>query len=299
MLLACQTCGAALVVGDQRTAACPYCASPSVVARPATADRPNPAFVVAFAAGDELPRRALSSWLGRQSIFADSALSSAKVEDLKGIYLPAYLYSAVARSTYRAEIGENYTETETYTETDSNGKTHTRTRTVTKTEHRSLSGDHVGYVTDVIVTASRGLPNAELEAVEPFDLRQLRRYDPALISGWITEEPSHIPEQCMATAREEAVAAEGRRLDAFMPGDSHRALVYQTRVEWETLDPVLVPVWVLAVRYRIDRPPLRIVVNGQTGQAAGKAPLSPIKIGIAVALAVIAIIGIAIAVMSS
>jgi hypothetical protein len=290
-LLACETCGAALVVGNHRTAACPYCASPSVVERPATADRPNPAFVITFGAGDELPRRALASWVRSQSIFADSALSRAKVEDLKGIYVPAYLYSAVARSTYRAEIGENYTETETYTVTV-NGKTETRTRTVTKTEWRTLTGEHVGYVTDVVVTASKGLPNAELEAVEPFDLRQLRRYDPALISGWITEEPSHIPDECMALARGEAVTLEGRKLDAFMPGDSHRELVYKTRVEWETLDPVLVPVWVLAVRYRLDRPPLRIVVNGQTGQAAGKAPLSPIKIGIAVALGVITIIGI-------
>lgn len=295
-LLACETCGAALVLGDQRTAACPYCASPSVVERPASADRPNPAFVIAFGAGDELPRRALGTWVKRQSIFADSALSHAKVEDLKGIYLPAYLYSAVARSAYRAEIGENYTETETYTVTV-NGKTETRTRTVTKTEYRSLVGEHVGYVTDVIVTASRGLPNAELEAVEPFDLRQLRRYDPALVSGWITEEPSQLPDECMALARQEAVALEGRRLSEFMPGDSHRELIYKTRVEWETLDPVLVPVWVLAVRYRLDKPALRIVVNGQTGEAAGKAPLSPIKIGIAVALAVIAVIGIVVLVM--
>lgn len=295
-LLACETCGASLVVGNQRTAACPYCASPSVVERPATVDRPNPAFVIAFGAGDELPKRALATWVSSQSIFADSALSRAKVEDLKGIYVPAYLYSAVARSSYSAEIGEEYQETETYTVTV-NGKTETRTRTVTKTEYRSLHGEKVGYVTDVIVTASKGLPNAELEAVEPFDLRQLRRYDPALISGWLTEEPSHVPAECMALARGEAVTLEGKRLSAFMPGDSHRELVYKTRVEWETLDPVLVPVWVLAVRYRLDKPPLRIVVNGQTGQAAGKAPLSPIKIGIAVMLAVIMIIGIVVLVM--
>lgn len=283
-VLACQQCGASLAIGGHRTASCPYCASPSVIERPASADRPNPTFVLTFAAGDELPRRALGQWVRRQSIFADSALRRARVEDLQGIYLPGYLYSAVARSSYRAEIGEEYTETETYTTTDSNGKTVTKTRTVTRTEWRTLTGQHCGYVTDVVVTASAGLPNTELEAVEPFDLRQLRRYDPALISGWIAEEPSRGRDDCIDLARKEAVGREGERLGAFMPGDKYRELVYKTTVEWETLDPVLVPVWVLAVRYRDDAPPLRVVVNGQTGEATGKAPLSWWKITLAVLL---------------
>jgi hypothetical protein len=143
-----------------------------------------------------------------------------------------------------------------------------------------------------VVTASAGLPNHELEAVEPFDLRMLRRYDPALISGWIAEEPSRQQDECLRLAREEASAKTGRAISAMMPGDSHRDLAYQTTVQWETMDPVLIPVWVLAVRYRPDQPPLRVVVNGQTGEATGKAPLSAWKIAVAVigALALIAAI---------
>lgn len=250
--------------------------------------------MLTFAAGTDLPRKALAAWTSSQSIFADSALKHAKVEDLQGIYVPAYLYSAVARSQYHALIGEDYTETETYTDSEGN----TQTRTVTRTEYRPLAGVHVGYVTDVVVTASRALHNAELEAIEPFDLRQLHRYAPALISGWIAEEASRSPAECLALAREEATVLEGRRLTAFMPGDSHRELQYQTTVQWETLDPVLVPVWVLAVRYRLDKPVLRVLVNGQTGRAAGNAPLSPWKIGVAVALGVIALIAILVAVSS-
>jgi hypothetical protein len=43
-------------------------------------------------------------------------------------------------------------------------------------------------------------------------------------------------------------------------------------------------VWVLAVRYRGDRPPLRVVINGQTGAVAGRVPLTGWKVGLAVAL---------------
>lgn len=292
-VLACGTCGAELVIGNERTARCPYCDSPTVVERPASRDRPNPVFVLTFAEGDKLARRALTDWIRSQSIFADSRLRHAKVTDLKGIYVPGYLYSAVARSSYTAEIGENYTETETYTTKDANGNTVTRTRVVTKTEWRTLHGQYLSYATDIVVSASKGLPNLELERVEPFDLRLLRRYDPALISGWMTEEPSRTQEEVVAMARDEAAEIQGKKLRALMPGDRQGELTHSTVVEWETLDPVLVPVWVLAVRYRPDAPPLRVVVNGQTGAATGKAPLSWWKILIAVVLGIAFVVAIA------
>src|SRR5260370_397199 len=78
---------------------------------------------------------------------------------------------------------------------------------------------------------------------------------------------------CRRASREEAVDEVGLRLRRFMPGDSHSDLSWRTQVAWESLAPVLVPVWVLAVRYRDDRPPLRVVINGQTGAIAGKVPL--------------------------
>ena len=48
----------------------------------------------------------------------------------------------------------------------------------------------------------------------------------------------------------------------------------------------------LAVRYRDDRRPLRVVINGQTGASAGKVPLARWKI----ALAVLVVAGIAAAI---
>jgi hypothetical protein len=275
---ACQNCGAGLAFEGVRTETCPFCASPNFVERPPAQGQPDPQFVVTFVGDGEVARRALDRWLGSRTIFADSRLKKAKVEDIKGIYAPSYLYSAVARSDFTAQIGENYTETETYTETDSQGHTHVRTRTVTRTEYRPLAGQHVSYVTDVVVSASAGLTNAELEAVEPFDLKQMRRYSPALVSGWIAEEFARPPSECEKSSRGEAVDQIGGKLRRYMPGDSYSDLTWRTRVSWESLDPILVPVWVFAVRYREDKAPLKVVINGQTGKISGKVPLSWIKI---------------------
>ena len=289
---ACGHCGAGLAFEGVRTETCPYCASPNFVERPAAAGQPDPRFVVTFVGDTEVARGVLERWLGSRTMFADSAVKRAKVEDIRGIYVPAYLYSAVAHTAYTAQIGENYTETETYTVTGADGKTETRTRTVTRTEYRPLAGTHVGYVTDVIVSASKGLSNAELERVEPFRLEQMRRFDHALVSGWIAEEFSCGADECERASRREAVDRIGDKLRRFMPGDSYSDLTWKTTVSWESMDPVLVPVWVFALRYRENKEPLRVVINGQTGKVTGKVPLAAWKIVLAIAVVIAAIAAI-------
>jgi hypothetical protein len=279
---ACGHCGASLSFAGVRTQTCPYCASPNFVERPPGVNQPRPEFVVAFTGDAAVARRKLDLWLGSRTWFADARVKRARVEDLRGVYVPAYLYSAVAHTDYTASIGEHYTETETYETTDAQGHKKTETRSVTRTEYRPLAGRHVGYVTDVIVSASVGLANAEFQAIEPYDLLALRRYTPAVITGWIAEEFSRDPDDCRRVSRGEAIDEVGLRLRRFMPGDGHSDLSWRTQVTWEALDPILVPVWVLAVRYRDDKAPLRVVINGQTGAIAGKVPLAWWKVALAI-----------------
>jgi hypothetical protein len=286
---ACGQCGASLLFAGVRTETCPYCASPNFVERPPAANQPRPELVVAFTGDAVVARRRLDAWLGSRAWFADARIKRARVEDLRGVYVPAYLYSAVAHTDYTAAIGEHYTETETHETTDAQGNKKLETRIVTRTEYRPLAGHHVGYVTDVIVSASAGLASAELQAIEPYDLLHLRRYAPALVSGWIAEEFSRGADDCRRASRGEAIDDIGLRLRRFMPGDSHSDLAWRTTVQWESLDPILVPVWVLAVRYRDDRPSLRVVINGQTGAIAGKVPLAWWKVALA-ALVVAAVV---------
>lgn len=296
MDLRCETCGAALVVtAAERTARCPYCGSPSIVERAPTRDRPDPTFTLPFVVGQERAREIVRGWLSSRGFFRTPELRHATIEEMRGVYVPAYLYAAVARSTYRARIGEDYQETETYTTKDSDGNTVTRTRTVTKTEWCDLAGRHASYVMDVVVTASRGLANAELEAVEPFDLRQMRRYSPALLSGWIAEEPTLTLDECVRSARDEALAKIRRELDAFMPGDKHADLTFETTLEHEAASLTHVPVWVLAARHDPRKPAVRILVNGQTGLTYGKAPLAWVRIVVVAVVVVVAIVCLVVA----
>jgi hypothetical protein len=284
----CQSCGARLTLPDgTRSSMCPYCDSPQVVERPPAPDRPNPHFVLGFRVGKEEAHRRVRAWLKGRTLFAPNGIHQAKAEEVKGVYLPAYLYGARATVEYSAEIGEDYTELVTR----GSGKNR-RTTLETKTEWRPLSGTYEGYVSDVLVSASRGVENAELERVEPFDLRQLARYHPAAIAGWAAEEPSRSEAECRAMGHQEADKEVQRKLAHFMPGDHHRSLTQRCQWAAESLELVLAPLWVFALRYDEDKPPLRVLVNGQTGKPAGKVPLSWVKIGIAVLIAAALMLGI-------
>ncbi|MBB3207463.1 putative RNA-binding Zn-ribbon protein involved in translation (DUF1610 family) [Rhodopirellula rubra] len=299
--IACQSCGAVLTVdASVRSTTCPYCASPSIIRRPPTPNRPSPTFLVGFVVNHEQATQAVRNWMSKSHAFARSDFKAAVPELTHGIYLPAYLYGAVARANYSASIGENYTETETYTTTDSQGKSVRRTRTVTKTEWRPLSGQFQCYVVDVIVTASGGVSNQALEAIEPFDLRSLRAYSDSFVAGWLAEEPTRSQAECFRFAHDETIAMVERRLKSFMPGDSHRGLQFHANLDNEVIDLVLLPVWSYAVRYAEDQPPVQILVNGQTGRVGGKVPVSTTKIVFAVlsVLALVLIVAILLSVAS-
>lgn len=293
--LVCDECGAALRFEGVRTAKCPYCACPSVIERPARSDLPNPDFVVAFVLNKDAALSKAKAWQRSRGPFTHGGIKNAPLEDVKGVYLPSYLYGALARAAYTAQIGENYQETETYTTTE-NGKVVTKTRTVTKTEWRSLAGNWAAYMRDVFVSASRGLSHNELDRVEPFDLRALRRYTIGQVQGWLAEEPSLDRAACIERARAETSRDVAAELDRFMPGDSHRDLSYELVVEREISSLVLVPIWVFAVRYAPDKPLVRLIVNGQTGKAYGQVPISWVRIAIAVCIGIATIAAIVVAV---
>lgn len=284
--LRCEGCGAALqMAASERATRCPYCTAPVVLDRESAGSRQDPTFVLGFVVNEAAALAAARRWIA-STWFTPRAFRRADVMATRGVYVPTYLYSAEVHATYSAEIGESYTVVETYT--DAKGKTQTRTRV--KTEWRSLRGQWSAFVDDRVVTASQGLHNDELEAIEPFDLRALRRYTPKVISGWIAEDPTLDPSRSRELARAEAMAAATRRVHDHMPGDSHRALEVEARLHHENLELMLVPVWVLAVRYAPERPAVRMVLNGQTGQIHGRPPRSwPMIVG-AVVLVVLAIL---------
>jgi hypothetical protein len=72
---------------------------------------------------------------------------------------------------------------------------------------------------------------------------------------------------------------------AEVPGDTHRNLRIHPRYSARTFKHVLVPVWLLT--YNFGSRAFQVIVNGYTGQIAGKYPYSVWKIVLLVMLVIV------------
>lgn len=282
----CESCGAQIETQqDQRSYVCPFCESTYVLEVPETEDRPRPEFVIGFAVTPEQAEQRFMEWISEKSWFRPSDLALARpAERLRGVYLPFWHFAMLAHSQWQASIGEHWYRTETYTTTGANGKSETRTRQVQETEWWPLQGRHHRYYSGYMVSAAKGLSQAEADSVMPFQLAALKRFEPGYLAGWLAEEATVSKEQALVVCKQFFASQEQRNVAAFMPGDTHRSLSVSTNFDGETSDLCLLPVYVMNYQYKGK--PYRFVVNGQTGRINGKRPYSPGRIALAIALGV-------------
>lgn len=288
--LRCENCGAEVAIDpDQRSYTCTFCDSNYVVEfTPDLSRRQTPEFVIGFAITPEQAMERFRQWLGRNPWFRPSDLKSSTIADkLKGVYLPFWSFSMLARSRWSAAIGEHWYRTETYT-TRENGKTVTKTRRVQETEWWNLSGRHHQYYSGYLISGSRGLSQPDAMRIQPFHLAALKRYEPYFLAGWMSEEYSVEREAAVEVCKNEFFCREQNNIQAFLPGDTSRDLRVETSFDDVNSDLILLPIYLLSYRYRDKL--YRFMMNGQTGKVAGNKPVSWIKIMLAVVGLILAVL---------
>ncbi len=292
----CQSCGSEIDVSqNQRSLRCPFCDSTYVIElSDSERTKQRPEFVIGFAISKEKAQELFFEWLGRNSFFRPGDLRDKALTDKQqGVYIPFWHFSMVTQSDWSAQIGEYWYRTETYTVRDADGKTKTMTRTVQETEWWPLGGVFRRYYSGYMVSASKGLPQQEASAIQPYQLSAMVRYRPMYIAGWLSEEYSVSREQALAVTKSEFESRERRGIEQFLPGDTHSGLTVSTQLQVGDSDLVLLPVHVLSYRYR-DRA-YRFLVNGQTGKIYGEKPWSAARItAIVVAAGILVLVLVAV-----
>jgi hypothetical protein len=286
----CRSCGATVACEPgPRSYACAFCGSTYVAeVRGEGLSALVPEFIVPFRVGREQARGIFGDWC-REGFFTPRDVRQAgKLDRLQGIYLPFWTFSMRADSTWEADIGEWWYKEKTETYTDSQGKEQTRTVRVRHTEWHPLRGRHHSYHARFQTSGARGLPQEEALAAGPFQLLEMRRYRPHYLAGWLAEPVSVPREQALAECQSTFLEAEGARIRAFLPGDTHSGLEWSTTFSEIADDLVLLPFWIGTYSYRGEV--YRYVLNGQTGTATGTRPVSPVKVGLLVAGILLAIL---------
>lgn len=287
----CESCGSEVdAPSDQRSLRCPFCDSTYVAELPLeqrTSQRPE--FIIGFEVSREKAQELFFQWIGKNSFFRPGDLvRKAATEKQQGVYIPFWHFSMIAMSQWSAQIGEHWYRTETYTVKNADGKTETRTRTIQETEWWPLSGVYRKYYSGYMVSASKGLPQQEALAIQPYRLNTMMRYRPMYLAGWLSEEYSIGREVALATTQQEFRNRERNAISRFLPGDVQSGLTVQTDLDVGGSDLILLPVHVLSYRY--GEKVYRFLVNGQTGKMVGEKPWSGSRIAIVVIAAVLLIV---------
>jgi predicted RNA-binding Zn-ribbon protein involved in translation (DUF1610 family) len=283
----CNSCGANTSVDpDTVSFNCPFCGSTNVNAEAHEARVIRPSGILPFKVTKQAALDKFKVWIGKGFFAPGNLKRLAKLDLIRGVYLPFWTYDADTFSEWQAEAGYYYYTTESYT--DSNGET--KSRQVRHTRWEWVSGYLDKSFDDVLVVGSSGLDQRFTEGIFPYGLEEIVNYDGKFILGHESEvyqkdvnEGYEVAEDIMDGEIRSAVTRQ-------IPGDTHRSLQIDTRRSNITFKHILLPLWIAAYTY--NSKVYRFLVNGQTGKISGKKPVAAWKVILLILVIIGAIAGI-------
>ncbi|MBP5661785.1 MAG: hypothetical protein J6X30_01350, partial [Clostridia bacterium] len=185
----CDSCGGE-IIGDETLAAtaCPYCGNPVIMMRQ-FAGILRPDLVIPFKLDKEAAKKNLLKHYEGKKLLPDVFKDQNHIDEIKGLYVPFWLYDADADANIR------YRATRVHTWSD-------RDYIYTETQfYTVLRGGTLGF-SAVPVDGSSKMPNDLMESLEPFDLSQAVDFQTAYLSGYLADKYDEDAEQCIPRANE-------------------------------------------------------------------------------------------------
>jgi len=139
-----------------------------------------------------------------------------------------------------------------------------------------------------LIPATLSLPSNRLPALEPWDLPDLKPYNPAFLSGFKAQRYQVDLEQGFELMKNVIAPAIESAARNDIGGDEQRIDSLSTSYSEITFKHLLLPVYAGAYRYNSKL--FQILVNGRTGEIQGDRPYSFWKIALLVATILIALL---------
>jgi LSD1 subclass zinc finger protein len=287
----CDKCGAEQQMGSSLFASkCSFCSSP-IVSKSYANRRIKPKSILPFQVDSRKAHDEFRRWIRKQWLAPNDLKRYAQTDaSLAGMYLPYWTYDCHTSSDYVGERGDDYYVDENYETTNSRGETVVSTRRRKETRWSPASGHVDFFHDDVLVMASKTLPENIRSAATRWELSALAPYKAEFVSGFQAEAYQVGLKEAFPIARMTIDGQVATQIRRDIGGDQQRIHNVQTRYNDVKFKHVLLPVWLSAYRYR-DKV-YRFLINGQTGEVTGESPKSWWKIAL---LTVAILIGLFIA----
>ncbi|WP_312938571.1 hypothetical protein [Oscillibacter sp.] len=259
----CPSCGAEVICDDTTAAtSCPYCANPLVVLSQFSGQL-RPDYVIPFRINKDAAISALKEHYKGKLFLPKSFKLKNHIQDIKGVYVPFWLYSGklYGNIKYLASTVQVHRGVD---------------EEITVTKHYQVVRKGTVTFEKVPVDGSSKMPNAHMDAIEPFDYGELKEFSTAYLPGFLADKYDQDAQMCkdrffsrIKTSTEDAFAAT-------VGGYSR---VVKDSETFETINCkatyVLLPVWMLATCWEGKN--FLFAINGQTGKLVGDLPMSWLK----------------------
>lgn len=272
----CQGCGASMSYDPRAQALrCPFCGSVDLTAQP-DAKVLEPRDVIPFQLNQQQAELAMRKWLGEGFWRPGRLAQEAAVVKMAPVYVPYWIFEA---------------QTHTYWTADTS-----RTPPSAYGDWYPMAGEHQGNYRNVLIGASGALTPAETAAICPFNLSEALPPEQVDLNNAIYERFSVPLKYARPLLRQAVEANEAAECAERYVPPRQRNVHVNVLIAGMAAYPSLLPVWIMAYRFQ-DRV-FRFLLNGQTGQATGKAPVSwtkifaAIGIGLAVIFLLLVLLGI-------
>lgn len=256
----CPSCGAELIC-DATTAAtaCPYCNNPTVVPGQFSGML-RPDYVIPFKVDKEAAKTALKRHYKGKKLLPKSFFADNRIEEIKGVYVPFWLFDGVSEADIR------YRGTKTHTHTEGNQK-------VTVTDHYHIARSGNVTFEKVPVDGSTKMPDAHMDAIEPFNYSELAPFSTAYLPGFLADKYDVDAETCCPRAEERIRNSTRTAIKATVTGYSNLTTEAEDiYIRKGAIKYALLPVWMLATRW--NNKDFLFAMNGQTGKLIGDLPIA-------------------------
>ena len=278
----CKHCGAVTIYDALETSAvCPFCGSTSVMPA-ANANSVSPGAVVPFSVTKETAGESFSKWLKKKWFAPKKAKKNARPDAFQGVYLPYWTYDTQTTSNFTAQAGYD----RKVKKKDGSYET--------VTDWKFVSGVYQEFIDDETVMASKRHEKSGVKDCEPFKLSKLVPYSPQVLCGFAAERYSIGLKEGWEKAQQSIKSKLSSHIESHVKSvwNCNRVshVRFSTIYSNITYKYILVPAWISSFQFK-DKV-YQFAVNGQTGKVGGKAPVSALRVILAVLLGIGACVGL-------
>lgn len=259
----CPAC-AAEITGSAAMGAtiCPYCGNAAIVEKQFEGAY-APDYLVPFRVDKKAAMKHFEQTCQKLPFLPDEFKNKRKVEEMSGIYVPFWMFDCKADAdiTYRGERVSHWSDSE---------------NDYVKTDYYKIFRAGTLDFENLPVDASQKADDAYMDALEPYNLNDAVKFEPAYLAGYLADkyDVSAAESEQRANSRikntTESTFAETVTGFTGVVTEKSRVAFTQGKVRYS-----LLPVWMLHIAYEGKN--YAYAVNGQTGKVVGSFPISKKK----------------------